>query len=214
MRKTVIAALFCASLLHSNDLVDALKGKKSSPPTIVPPMQTQITPMSAQTPRPSRQLCDPALIAAIEKNDVSFFENLKGRLKESNECADADDLNPLMMASYTDRTKIARLYIKEGVDVNKKNRNDYTALHFASFYGNFEIVSMLLDSGANVNALTNAGQTPLMIASYYGNAKTAKIMLSKGADPHIKDFAGHNAKELAQKKQKKEVLAVMKEGKL
>lgn len=212
MQKIVIAALFCASLLYSNELVDALKGKQSSQQITIAPMQTQI----AQTPasQTSRQLCPPALIAAIENNNIGFFEDLKERLIESNECADADDLSPLMMASYADRTKIVKLYIKNGVNVNKKNRNDYTALHFASFYGNFEIVSLLLDAGANINALTNAGQTPLMIASYYGNAKTAKILLSKGADPHIKDFAGNSAKDLAQKKQKKEVLTVMKEGKL
>jgi ankyrin repeat protein len=48
-----------------------------------------------------------------------------------------------------------------------------------------------------------------MIAAAYGNAKTVGILISKGADVYIRDSSKQTARELAAKKGKKEVLAVM-----
>jgi ankyrin repeat protein len=62
----------------------------------------------------------------------------------------------------------------------------------------------------NIDAINDAGQTPLMIAAYYGNAKTAKMLISKGADTMIRDRVGFNARELAEKKNKKDVLKILK----
>ncbi len=127
-----------------------------------------------------------------------------------NECLVSNDLTPMMMAAYLDRAKIVKLFLDDGALPDETNIKGYTALHFAVFYGNYEVAEVLLDGGANIDAINDAGQTPLMIAAYYGNVKTAKLLISKGADTMIRDRAGFNARELAEKKNKKDVLKTLK----
>lgn len=196
MQKLLIFLLL-TYILNANELVDALKGKKSQGGE-----KTQ--------QQNSKTACDSRIVDAIEKNDIKFFKEQKGKLKELNNCLVPNDGTPLMMAAYADMPKIVKLFLDDGVPADERNAKSYTALHFAAFYGNYEVAEILLAGGANINAVTDAGQTPLMIAAYYGNAKTAKLLISKGADTIIRDRAGFNARELAEKKNKKEVLRVLK----
>lgn len=53
--------------------------------------------------------------------------------------------------------------LKEGVDVNIKERNGWTPLHSASFGGQISIIKLLLDNKANVNAEANDHSSPMNI---------------------------------------------------
>ncbi len=200
MQKKLLIFILLITALNGNELVDALKGKKSQPSKAT----------KATEDRPSKNVCDEKIVEAIEKNNLIFFRDKKGELKNMNNCLVSNDLTPMMMAAYSDRTKIVKLFLSDGVSPDETNMRNYTALHFAVFYGNYEVAEALLEGGANIDAINDAGQTPLMIAAYYGNAKTAKMLISKGADTMIRDRVGFNARELAEKKNKKDVLKILK----
>ena len=199
MQKLLLSLLIFGSL-YANELVDALKGKKSQ----------SVKTTKSKEARQLKAACDEKIVEAIEKNNLIFFRDRKGELKSMNDCLVSNDLTPMMMAAYSDRAKIVKLFLDDGALPDETNIRSYTALHFAVFYGNYEVAEVLLDGGANIDAINDAGQTPLMIAAYYGNAKTAKILISKGADTMIRDRAGFNARELAEKKNKKDVLKILK----
>jgi ankyrin repeat protein len=186
------------SASFSNELVDALKGKKSLLKT-----DTNIKYNKKPT-------CGKEILEAIKKNRISFFMQKKGELRALNDCLASEELTPLMIAAYSDKMAIVKLFLSDGVDPNEVSDKGYSPLHFAAFYGNYEIIIALLDAKADINAKNNSGQTPLMIAAYYGNAKSVSLLQDRGADTSITDKAGLTAKELAVKKKKREVLRVIR----
>lgn len=196
MQKNLLIFLLLASVLNANELVDALKGKKS-----------QVTQQSK--PIVSKKKCEQNIMDAIEKNDVAFFRVFGEQLKDINNCLISNDLTPMMAAAYSDKVRIVKQFLEGGIDPNETNARAYTALHYAVFYGNYEIANMLLDAGVSVNARNNIGQTPIMIAAYYGNTKTVKLLLSRGADSTAIDNAGNSASELAAKKGKKDIVKLL-----
>lgn len=198
MHKITLSLLLSTSILFSNDLVDALKGVKPKNRT------TETTSKNIK-----RIECDKSVVDAISENNIRFSRTQIENLKELNGCLIAGDITPLMMAAYSDRPTIVKMFLDAGVDANEINAKGYSALHFAAFYGNYEAILLLLEKGANIDAMNDAGETPLMIAASYGNAKTVGVLISKGADVYIRNSSRQTARELAAKKGKKEVLAVM-----
>ncbi|XP_043945259.1 ankyrin repeat and SAM domain-containing protein 3 [Protopterus annectens] len=79
------------------------------------------------------------------------------------------------------------------VDLNKKNRGDWTPLMYASYIGHDTIVHLLLDAGVDVNVTTEDGQTPLMLAASCGNESIAYFLLQHGAELEMKDNLGWTA---------------------
>ena len=71
---------------------------------------------------------------------------------------------------------------ENGVDVNGKWLDGWTALHNASANGNLEVVNTLLSSGANVLATDDYGWTALHNASANGRVKVVNTLLSSGAN--------------------------------
>ncbi|GAB4289945.1 MAG: hypothetical protein Kow0068_15440 [Marinilabiliales bacterium] len=108
--------------------------------------------------------------------------------------ADSDEDKDKMItyAAKGDLGKVAK-YIKNGVDVNAKNRARWTALAYASKYGHFDIVKYLVEHGADVNLTVNVGSTPLQIALNYKHYDIAKYLLKNGADVNIPDITGMTA---------------------
>lgn len=198
MQKNTLIFLFLASLAYSNDLVDALKGVKSKAPT-----PTEKTKHSFTT----KSECDKSIIDAVSDGNLRFFRGKD--LVGLNDCLVVEDMTPLMMASYLDKVTIIKMFLDAGVSVGEINARGYTSLHYAAFYGNYEAISLLLDRNAYINARNNIGQTALMIAAFYGNTKTASLLIKRGADLFIRDSGGSNARELAEKKNKKDIVAAI-----
>ena len=98
-----------------------------------------------------------------------------------------------------DNANVTRLLLKQGTDVNTRDKQQATPLHFASLSGHFEIALALLDHGADVNARNADGQTPLHGVSQchrwifnlgYKESQAnrlAQLMLERGADVNARD---------------------------
>lgn len=75
------------------------------------------------------------------------------------------DEPPLHDAAKTGDLKQVKTLIKQGVDVNSKNKQGATPLHWAAFKGHVDVAKELIKNGAKVNVLTNKDSTPLRLAT-------------------------------------------------
>ena len=90
----------------------------------------------------------------------------------------------LMIAARYGKTKIVKLLLERGADVNATNKDGENALAHARTE---EIGKLLLDKGANVSG------TALVTASIYGNMVMLKLLLERGVDVNAKNKDGENA---------------------
>ena len=101
--------------------------------------------------------------------------------------------------------------IADGAEVDWHNPNAHqcTALHTAAWNYKLEAVAALISHGADLNARNKYGETPLMSASYEGHAKVVGALLDAGADIKLKNDGGYTALDLARKRRKYEVVALL-----
>ena len=75
-------------------------------------------------------------------------------------------------ASRYGNLKTIKKCIKQGVDVNVKNNNCFSALTYSSYNGYLDITKLLVKNGANINVLDNDGSTALIDGSYNEDLET------------------------------------------
>ena len=99
----------------------------------------------------------------------------------------------LIDAARDNNIEGAREALKNGADVNAKDKAGKTALIWAARYGHTEVVKMLIAAGADVNAKNSDGNTALIWAAYYGHAEIIKMLIAAGADVNATDNGGNTA---------------------
>ncbi|RAP29495.1 hypothetical protein DID76_03965 [Candidatus Marinamargulisbacteria bacterium SCGC AG-414-C22] len=168
-----------------------------------------------------------ALIAAREKVDVkdnygrtslhmaTYFGNtraVKLLLKEGSNVDIEDDggCTALHFAAYFGYTDIANLLIKAGAIVNIANSRGMTPLHEAVKKGELETTKFLLESGADINLKDSWGCTTLHHAVIDGHTAIVKMLLKAGSKVVIKDLVGWTSPDLAVKKERKEIGAMLR----
>ena len=92
------------------------------------------------------------------------------------------ETSPLLEAAVSGHTRVARLLLQAGADVNTKVGPGYSALYNAAFNGHLDAVNLLLDSGAEVDSVTDDHFTPLYIACQEGHHDCVRTLLAFGAD--------------------------------
>ena len=86
----------------------------------------------------------------------------------------------LCQASYRgDSAEVSRL-LMEGVPVNSKGRNGFTALHEACLQNRSDIVEILLNYMPDINQTDDEGNTPLHLACKNGCLDCVKTMIVNG----------------------------------
>jgi Ankyrin repeats (3 copies)/Ankyrin repeats (many copies) len=97
-------------------------------------------------------------------------------------------------------SKVARLLLKHGADVNARTDEDKghsTPLHLAARYGRIEVAHVLLQHGANVGTKDSGGRTALHRAVLYEKVEVVRVLLKHGADVGMEDSSGNTALRLA-----------------
>lgn len=95
--------------------------------------------------------------------------------------------------SSTRPIDIAKALIKNGADVNAKDKTGMTALMVAASHNNAPMIGLLLQSGADTSAKNVQGQTALAIAKLNGNKEAAQAISVLGktfSETEIPDLPG------------------------
>jgi ankyrin repeat protein len=132
----------------------------------------------------------------------------------SNDSSPSSSKDQLLINAALKNNLVAvRKLLDDGVDVNWKDEDGWTALMWAGGgWGHIEVVKLLLDNGAQVNIQDNNGWTALMVASFNGNSECARLLLEKGADMSIKSIMiGKTAKDYAVEKEHADIVQLLNE---
>ena len=131
-----------------------------------------------------------------KKSNKSNKRFRKTRSKRQRGGVINNNIKLIRSSMFGNREAVRKLLEQDGIDVNAKNSDGYTALILASSNGRTEIVAMLLDAGANVNARTNTnywGSTALIRASENKHTEIVSMLLDNGADVNATDDDGDTA---------------------
>ncbi|KAF5930342.1 hypothetical protein HYC85_031215 [Camellia sinensis] len=91
----------------------------------------------------------------------------------------------LQRAARIDDVHAMKSCIAEGVNVNGKDQNGWTALHRAAFKGRIESVKTLVSNGAQIDLLDDGGYTPLRRAVEGGHMQVAIYLMAHGAKANV-----------------------------
>ncbi|MBL7995396.1 ankyrin repeat domain-containing protein [bacterium] len=116
--------------------------------------------------------------------------NPNARFLRSYDSTSQGELNeptPLMIAARDGHSKLVRLLLSRGADVNALATNGQTALMYAARYAPAEVVESLIKKGANVNAKDEDGKTALTFAVLFDRLDIVKSLLHYKADVNARD---------------------------
>ena len=87
-------------------------------------------------------------------------------------------------------TKLAKLLLDHGANVNATDFHQYTVLNIAAYHKHADLVKVLLDHGADVHLRNDRGSTPLHLActNSYATTDIVRFLLMAGADVHSTDI--------------------------
>jgi len=89
-------------------------------------------------------------------------------------------INDLLKAAGGDDISQVKDLLDEGLDVNGKNKNGWSALMIAASQGNMEMLKLLIEKGAAVDEKNTQGQTPLIFAAHWGHADVVRLLIEQG----------------------------------
>jgi hypothetical protein len=99
----------------------------------------------------------------------------------------------LLKAAGRDDTSQVKNLLDEGLDVNGKNKNGWSALMVAASRGNREMLNLLIEKGAAVDEKNAQGQTPLIFAAHWGHANAVRLLIERGANVNLQMNDGWTA---------------------
>ena len=107
--------------------------------------------------------------------------------------------------------ELIELYLKHGIDIDKRDGAGNTPLHRASLNGHIKTAILLMENGANINVKDKYSNTPLHHAARKGHTEMATLLVEQGVDIAIKNNNEGTALYLAFKNAHYETLAYLAE---
>ena len=120
-----------------------------------------------------------------------------------------DGLAPLHWALASADPAIMTLLLDRGSPVDVRSAEGATPLMNAVQGASMEKVSLLLDHGADVNAYDRRGFTALHRAAEMGHLDLTQVLLARGAVPNPHATEGQTPRSLAEKRNRKDIVAVL-----
>jgi ankyrin repeat protein len=108
--------------------------------------------------------------------------------------------SPLIMAVKLNQLAIGKLLIENGINIEERDVQGYTALHLAVREQKIQFVQLLLQCNADPNCKAINMLTPLhtTISFWNDNYKViAQLLLQHGADPNLQDKEGNTSLHIA-----------------
>lgn len=115
--------------------------------------------------------------------------------------------NPLMFAVINDDMTLLRQYLREGHNINIRDKNGNSALMVAIIYKKPRMLSFLISQGIDINSKNFDGMTPLMIAAFANMPNVVKFLIAEGARKNTQDALGRTAYDYARDQRTKKILA-------
>lgn len=115
---------------------------------------------------------------------ISFRANINARDKKGNA-----PIHYSVRILSRKGFKIAKLLVKNGVNIEAVNGEFESPLCLSIKNNNFRIAKLLIENGANVNFIgNNENKTLLHLAAEKNNLKICKLLIENGADVNAKDI--------------------------
>ena len=102
-------------------------------------------------------------------------------------------ISDLLKAAGGDDISQVKDLLDEGLDVNGKNKNGWSALMIAASKGNMEMLKLLIEKGAAVDEKNAQGQTPLIFAAHWGHADVVRLLIEQGVNVNLQMNDGWTA---------------------
>jgi hypothetical protein len=138
----------------------------------------------------------PALLVAIRQPSPKVTAALLKAPNIRAEVRNASDESALMLAALAGMRDVCARLIVLDADVNKTG---WTPLHYAATGGHDAVIRLLLAHHAYIDAESPNQSTPLMMAAMYGSTASVNLLLESGADASLRNSAGLNALDFAQR---------------
>lgn len=109
-------------------------------------------------------------------------ENRELSLQDVGEPKDGRGSRSLYEACKLGDIATVRQQLKDGADVNERDKDRRSVLYLAAENGYIEIVQMLLAAGADIHAVDNRECTVLHMAACGGHTETVQVLIAAGVD--------------------------------
>jgi ankyrin repeat protein len=115
-------------------------------------------------------------------------------------CSPPDPARELCGATGLGTNEVAAVLEKHPSTINQRSwmYHNWTPLITAIYFGKDDIVAQLISRGADVNE-SDGNDTPLIwaINQWPTNTDLVQLLIRHGADPHITNYSGENAFDVA-----------------
>lgn len=167
----------------------------------------------------SGQTLESQLSQAVANEDVKKVQEILNTSAEANVSKAAEDPSnelgdsPLHLACAKGSLPVVKMLLKQGANINAKNKEGVTPLMTATSKGHKELVQYLLENGADCAIQAGNGSTALMFASSAGHVEIVEILIQNRCGIDLQKTDGFTALMLASRNGRfKVVNALLKAG--
>lgn len=119
------------------------------------------------------------------------------------------DVSSFHLAACIGDLARVRRFCDEAIDVDRKDKLNWTPLNWAAFTGQRNVVEFLAARGADVNARDGLARTPLYHAASNGHKEIVEVLLINGADVNGRDGSRRTALHHAARNGHKEIVVAL-----